>query len=169
MTAVLRWILTAGAVSAALVLVACGSDDRRPLTAMESARMVRTLDDIRERTRQGDAAGARDALRQLRARVDALARDGALTASARRPLDAGISRLSRALDGRPATDTSRTASSSPRRRADVRSSERVTPRRSRRNREAAAETPAADHDEGEAGERREQHDDEAEEESNGDE
>lgn len=168
MTSVLRWILTAGAVSGALVLVACGSDDGRPLTAMESARMVRTLDDIRERTRQGDAAGARDALRQLRARVDALARDGALTASARRPLDAGIDRVSRALDGRPVTGSSRTATSSvPRTRAGARDAERVTPRRSRRDREAGAKTPAADRQEGEAGEHQEH--DEAEEESDGDE
>lgn len=90
-------------VLAALAVGACGGDreERRP-TAMEASRVVMGLDDLRERTDDGGDAGARTALRRVRAMVAALGDERALTPGELRALDRSLARMERTLDERPA-------------------------------------------------------------------
>lgn len=88
-------------VLAALAVGACGGvgDERRP-TAMEASRVVTGLDDLRERSDEADDAGARAALRRVRATVAALGDERALTPGERRAVNRSLARIARTLDGR---------------------------------------------------------------------
>jgi len=86
-----RALLVAG--MAGLTLVACGADaGERSLTASEQTHLRSLLTDVRSAKRDGDPQRARDALREFRAKVRALAREGALSEPEAAALRAGAKR-----------------------------------------------------------------------------
>jgi hypothetical protein len=97
---VTRWRGSVLAVAVGVLGVSGCGGDRDDVTALEASRVVHGLEQVREQAADGDVREARAALRTVRRDVRRLAGRGALEPRERQTMSAGLSALSRALDGR---------------------------------------------------------------------
>jgi hypothetical protein len=97
---VTRWRGSVLAVAVGVLGVSGCGGDRDDVTALEASRVVQRLEQVREQAADGDVREARAALRTVRRDVRRLAGRGALEPRERQTMSAGLSALSRALDGR---------------------------------------------------------------------